>query len=285
MAAIEPSSLDRFLWERGVSIAGLSFASQDPVVGFGIAGGINFVVGSGFLISTLVANFPAEFGLSIAGAIMVPLGAAFLGTAAYLMRKRRSDVRTEVRLTGEGMKLLHKIMAHIGWTQNQYESYRTTWAGWTQWFGGPRTASAVLRPEAFEILDAAAFQYNRVAGVLKIKRASGVPTLERMAPSIQAAADEAIISIINQVAIMEKTPESAGALSKQIHHDHRQLRELADRVQNLAGGEGSLTDQYGSSSAMQSVLETLRLDHAARTELHATEKQELEERLRLPESE
>lgn len=262
------SSVDRFIWDRGAGLLGYGYAyDQNGPLGLYIGGGVQVALGITFGIAELfgVGRAPAVFGAI--GAIEFIVGLGMIIGGLLLRRKLNREVRTEARLTTEGRRLLTRVYQHVGWTQHQNLHAGWNWGGWGLW--GKRTSAQVLTPESFALLEAAAFEFNRLSGLLKIDGSRVHPTIDKLRASIRAAADEARIGIWNQVAILEKVPESQASVTRQIEADIAALREMAERVENLQQSERSFTERLGGTSAIDSVLDQLRLDESARAELAA----------------
>jgi len=262
------------MWDRGMALMGFVGNWRGGFLALVINSVIQVILGIGFTITGQLWRDADARVFQIMGPIMLLVGIGLGIGAVYARARARQIPRSEVKLTSEATQLLYRILGHIGWhyDQNRYSASANQWNHWMSNVGlssilGRKTSSQILRPETFEILDRAAANFNRAHGVFKANKRSDNASLSRMIPAAQAAADEAMISIFNQIAILERTPESSIALQKQIDRDLSNLKELSDRVEHLAGGPQSLTEQYTSTTAMQSVLEQLRYDAAAREEL------------------
>jgi hypothetical protein len=134
-------------------------------------------------------------------------------------------------------------------------------------FGKP---AADISPQVLEFLEAAAEQYNRITGIIQAPATAG--SLTKVGPSAIAAADETMAEILHQSATIDKYPESAAATGKQIENAIKAITELGDRLEDIATRDQLLTEKVNYASKMDSVLEELRLDQLARSELHtATE--------------
>jgi hypothetical protein len=275
-APIEPSSLDRFLWDRASSLFNLGVAASGGVLALLIVGGIHTLLGLSFLIAfSNTAGAPPHTAFGVLSAVFGTVGPVLLGLGIALVQRKKGRSRPEIKLTTDGVKLVLRIMSHIGWANPNPQNMvfgmarSSAPAQFLRSFGlGLRkTATDMLRTESAEILERAAKNYNRIYGLLNSKGSNVGATLSHLKPSLMAASDEAMISIFNQVAMMERVPESSEGIAKQIERDIRALEEVASRVEEIAHRTPTLTESYSSSSQMQSVLENLRLDDAARTEL------------------
>ncbi|MFN3649080.1 MAG: hypothetical protein ACK47B_05815 [Armatimonadota bacterium] len=73
-------------------------------------------------------------------------------------------------------------------------------------------------------------------------------------------------AVLHVAALLNRSPESAGAHAPEAAARTDELRELADQVERLRAGEITL-DAAGRESRIQEVLRELRQDEAARREL------------------
>lgn len=281
--SIQPSSLDRFMWDRGIKLFDLVGPKNGGTIAFAVNAALHTALSIGFLIASFVnQNADKASKFAIMWPIFLALGIGFGVTTVFWHRRTKRSNRSEIRLSAEGLKLVLKIFNHIGYNQNAHSN---TWGAWVgcsksnrtppalQWLsdnfgiGRRRTAADVLQPESYTILDRAAFAYNRANGVLQARSTSTPESLTRLRGSIHQAADEAMVAVVNQIATLERMPESANAITRQVEKDLKALEELADRVETIAAQQPSFVESAGSSSAMLGVLEQLRLDQAARAEL------------------
>lgn len=261
-----PSSLDRFLWERGAQLLGFNMNSRGAMIALGVNSVVQFMVGTTFLLVALFSGDPQVYHAFLGlGLGMMALGVG-LGFGANAVWKRTKGGRSQARLSGEGQKLLIRMMHQIGWVQHANRTPHT-------WFGLSiftpfRTASQVLDPKTSLILDQAAAHYNRIWGLLGVRGSNPPASLDRHRTSILAAADEAMVNLLNVCAVIESMPESAGGLDNQITSQVEQLGELAEEVNQLASSEPTFTEQMGAPSAVRTVLEQLKLESDARKELN-----------------
>jgi hypothetical protein len=133
------------------------------------------------------------------------------------------------------------------------------YSGWNWFSQAPEPVNA----EVVALLDVAAEQFNRIQGILESPHGS----LVKLAPQAFAAADEAMAEILHHGAVFDKYPESVNATRKTVEARIASLRELADRLEELATGDQTLTDKVAYTSSIDSVLEDLRLEQLARSEL------------------
>ncbi|MBV6457354.1 MAG: hypothetical protein HONBIEJF_00462 [Fimbriimonadaceae bacterium] len=255
------SSLDRFIRDRAAQLIGIRWGSRGAALGLAINALVQSLVGG-----ILLAISSREPELLWVGAGMLALGIGCGIGALFAKRKMQEATRPETRLSAEGQRLVIKLASHVGWS---------SWAGGNggcsqrfQWSMGRRTCSQVMHESAFELLDAAAAQYNRVSGLVQIQGAYNSPTIDKMRPAIREALNDTMIGVVNQVALLEASPETASAVRIQVIDDIAILAELGDRIETIRAQTPSLTDRLSSSSPILDVIEQLKMDEAARSELH-----------------
>jgi hypothetical protein len=132
------------------------------------------------------------------------------------------------------------------------------------WGQRQQSARQCLNPVAFEMLDKAAFQYNRVAGIL----GTGHPEVARFGPTIKAAADQAMADVFHVGYLLDAFPESQSTAMAKADQEIAAFTELADRLESMQK-QPALGAEVASptSSPISNVLEELRLDQLARAEL------------------
>ncbi len=258
----EPSSIDRFFWAKSTKLFSGSFNNFG--LGAWILSGALSIATVLFLILAIAAKgfpllFPILFGSLSVIAIALAVG--------FEVRSRRNPLQVEVKVSSSGRKLLQRIGGHIGWYDpNGAGGNNQGWNNWWQSVFGTKTASDILRKESGPLLEAGCSQYNRLAGLLKLAKDSQGRS-SNMAPQIQAAADEAMISLINQVGLLEDNPESKNAIVSQCSGQITKLKELADRFEELLSGPTTLADRLASTTVMDNVLDQLRMEAQAHEEL------------------
>jgi hypothetical protein len=279
------SSLDRFLAQRGQTLLYGSWRRNTKInliVGVGIT-----VFGLAFLGIALALFPPAAIGA------IGPLfaGAINVGVHFHMRRLARRGPNAPA-LTKEAQGLLGQLLrAQGGWayghhnygpsqpgTQQRWASRRAAMDQWraqsyvNPWLSvmglGGKSAQETLPEPVFGVLEAAAFQYNRVLGLLSVAD----DRLGKMANTIQAAIDEAIADVFHQAAMLQSFPESSGATRKVCEDRTASLREIADRVEALQRREPTLTERLSYTSAVDEALEELRLQTMAESELLHNEK-------------
>jgi len=275
----QPSSLDRFVWEKGVKL--VSFGPKGALLGFSIAAAINGTLG--IIFTTLGATIRGMPEMFVAGGITLTV-ATIMGSVAHWQYRTQKHSQSEINLNPQAVKMLSHLATHIGWfnpdvLQTRTQRYQS--AMWGQLWGGVRTSAQILDREVFEMLDKAAFQYNRLSGLLQLaKDSTGRPS--KLEPNIRNAADEAMLGILNQVALVDRRPESASAVQKQVDHQVDQLAELGNRLEAMISDRATAFDRMGSTTALDTVLEDLRLEQSAMDEIrYRPESNSLDETTRL----
>ncbi|MBS1726776.1 MAG: hypothetical protein JST51_08655 [Armatimonadetes bacterium] len=265
--AKKPSSIDRFFWAKSGklfagSINNFSVASWIMSINFTLAA-IVFVI-----LSLAVRGFP----LALA-ATFVPLAIASIILAVVLRIRIKKPLQPEIKITGSGRKLLHRIGSHIGWYDpDAARGYQhNQWGNWWQSVFGIKTASDVLTAQSTELLEAGCTHYNRLAGLLKLAKDSQGRS-SNFAPQIQAASDEAMISLINQIGLLEDNPETQAAIVSQCGSQIHKLKELADRYEEMLSGPTTLVDHLSSTTVMDNVLDQLRMEAKAQEELRVMDR-------------
>ncbi len=265
----QPSSIDRFFWAKGVRLFGYSNHQWH------LAGIINSIAHSiaaviFIALSLLSKGFPVVLPIIFSTAAVVSLVGTF-----WNYRRMRKGVQSEVRLSGSGRKLLFKIGQHIGW--HDHDSINNMrgnqWGMWWARVVGVKTASQVLTPVGAQLLEAGCIEHNRISGLLKLAKGStGRSTT--LLPQIQAASDEAIVTLINQIALHEEAPETQSVIESQSQIQIEKLHELADRYEEVISGPVTLADRLSSTTVMDNVLDQLRLEAQAHEELRIMDHQE-----------
>lgn len=259
---LQQSSIDRFFWSKGGRFIGNPGGSWQ--LALAIIGGSQLLATLVFLIlAVLIPGFPKVLPIIFGSVGIVTFG------LTYLIGKRtKKIVQPEVRISGSGRKLLYKIGQHIGWhDQNAWQAQNANpWGTWWQSIVGIKTASNVLTPKSAELLEEGCSEYNKIAGLLKLSKDSKGRSAN-LAPQIQAASDEAMISLINQVALLEETPESQTAIISQCRSHVSKLEELAERFEEILSGPVTLADRLSSTTVMDNVLDQMRLEAQAHEEL------------------
>lgn len=265
----QPSSIDRFFWARGVKILGYSGNSlQMAGIILSITHSLAAIVFT--ILSLTVKGFPHVLTIIFSLAAFICVS----GTVWSYFRNKRM-IQSEIRITMSGRRLLYRIGQHIGWHDHDaaYNNRGNPWHAWWQNLIGVKTASNVLTPAGAELLEAGCTEYNRISGLLKLaKDSKGRSTT--LSPQIQAAGDEAMISLINQVSLLEEAPETQAAIYSQCKTQIDKLHELADRYEEMLSGPVTLADRLSSTTVMDNVLDQLRLEAQAHEELRIMDHQD-----------
>ncbi len=260
---LRPSALDLFLWQRGGKIHGGGIRGMK--LGFGIAGGVN--LGFGVLFLALTSKQP---GFIVPAGIMGFIGLGFLIATAFLFAKYRNR-DNEVRLTKEGSQLLFRLVNHVGY-MNPHQYSGTRYGSPWHRFWGIKTAANMLSKQGFDILESAAGQFVRINAQVELD-ASGLKRLSRTSGAIRLAAEETMITLINQVALLEQHPESLGAIADIAKKEIAKMVELGDRIEQSITGEDSLLGMHRGGSAIDGVLENLRMEQDALDEIRYSQRE------------
>jgi hypothetical protein len=271
MSNREVGSLDRFVNARAPVLAGVIDDSQ-RVLGMTIVAAVYGAVGLGCLFGALAA-VPGGHALELAieGAGLLTFSGAFAIARNWVKRRVTAEYTTHVRLTPEARKLVRTLITHLeGWTGSRRRRRRRLRHAMKRGLLRvlhDRRCEDVLSPEAFRLLESAAREYNRIYGSLAADRPTRNATIEKLAPNIIAATDEAMAEILHAGALVDRFPESGSRWEAQTAGRVEELRELADqveRLQNSASPSAALTEGV---SRLQEVLAELRAVEQAREEL------------------
>jgi hypothetical protein len=275
------TSLDRFLKNRaavGLGLVDKRITAMQSIMG---------TIISAFGITVLLAGAVQGTGDHGFGLAMTFAGGMMLAMSQILRRRFRSISTSEWRLSTEAKGLLLKLVRRrLGWMDGggfsmmgpmafpmgRHSRRRLRHLAWDTGepgFGFLSRPAAEVSPEVTELLDVAAEHYNRVAGLVHTPAPRSA--IAKLAPAATAAADEAMADILHEAATLEKYPESSSATRKQIETAIRALQELGNRLEEVATRDQSLTDRVDYSSRMDSVLEELRLEQLARSELQKSD--------------
>jgi len=281
------SSLDRFLSQRGPTLLSGAWRRNNRANLY--VGGSLLAFGAVFL-GVALANYPA----AAPGAIGPLLAGAINLGVHFAMRRGARNRPVPAALTSDAKILLSRLVRlHAGWGSGYHywgptsvghhglASKRAAMEEWRAQMGqigagpwlnalglGAKSAQEVLSEPVFAVLESAAFQYNRVVGLL----ASGDDRLGKIVMTVQTAIDEAIADVFHQAAMLEQFPESSGSARKVCEDRTASLREIADRVEALQRREPTLTERLSYTSAVDEALEELRLQTMAESELLRNEK-------------
>lgn len=286
MSEIQPeeSSLDRYLESQ----AGLMLSHANlrrSVV-------IMTAVGTAMLIMALlicIAALVTGHDAAMAGAIGPTIaGSVNLIVSRVLKRRINPALEVNANLTPEARGFMANLMKDVyGWPQawgaiepravwNSEPGYmsrhdrireRHVWRRMLasgSWGKRQQTAKQCLNPVAFAMLDKAAFQYNRIAGIL----GTGHPEVARFEPTIKAAADQAMADVFHVGYLLDSFPESQSSAQAKADQEISALTELGERLETMQqqpaiGSEAVVR----ASSPISNLLEELKLDQSARAEL------------------
>lgn len=221
------------------------------------------------LLTTGINDIPrgGGFGMVLAGAIQF-LGAMTMITFGRRFLKRAQQQPVESRLTMEGQMLVINLANHVGWSVWQGPQAPHALAGpHLAHLAGSRTASQVLPSDFFEVLETLAHGINRVSGLLDMH--ASTPSIRDRVPLIRAALDEAIITSFNDAAMGMTRPEGKQAAMASIQRRSAEVADVANHLESMLGAPGSMIERLESASLITNVVEQLRMDVAARLELHS----------------
>jgi len=282
-------SFDRYLANRAPSLLWSTTATR--------ASAINTRVGYGlFGLSGVVALISYFAG--------GPLGLAcgigpIIGGSANLMignawRKRAKRNSGETQVSPDVWKFLHGLATHVlgpnyayrasnlgfypvsnGWNglRQTPKASATTAVGIT----GARSASEVLDPRVFEMMNEVAHQFNRVHGYLSMP-SQPESNLGRDGLRIQVAADQAMIDALSIASTMQQFPENIESIRPSLDACTTALREAADLLANITSPKGAAIQPHSQATMLRGMLDDLRIESLARTELQEFDQPSLEQR-------
>ena len=290
----QESSLDRYLESQ----AGLMLAHANirrGLVLMSVIGTIMMTMALVVVIIALASGKPPMMGGAIGPGI-----AGFVNLVLSRVLRGRSKPAMEVNanLTPEARGFMANLMKDVyGWPQawgaiepnpiwgaqdgymgrHERISERHVWRRMIasrSWGKRQQSAQQCLDPIAFQVLDKAAFQYNRIAGIL----GTGHPDVTRLAPTIKAAADQAMADVFHVGYLLDAFPESQSSARTMADQDIASLKELGDRLESMQQSPASQVASPALPRPINTVLEELRLDQLARSELNkpAEEKQRID---------
>jgi hypothetical protein len=280
----EESSLDRYLESQAGLM--LSHASmRRGVVIMTAVGTLMLLMALVICVAALVTGHDA----AMAGAIGPTIaGSVNLIVSRVLKRRINPALEVNANLTPEARGFMANLMKDVyGWPQawgavephpvwnaeNGYMSRhqrireRHVWRHMLasgSWGKRQQSAKQCLNPAAFDMLDKAAYQYNRIAGIL----GTGHPEVARFAPTIKSAADQAMADVFHVGYLLDSFPESQSSAQAKADQEIASLTELAERMESMqrqpaVGSEAVVR----TSSPISNLLEELKLDQSARAEL------------------
>lgn len=276
----EITSLDRFVIQHLPGMSGLSaeaFAGRALRImslSYGATGLLMAAIG---VIASLGGARDALWTLIPAG--VLGFTSAFTASLGTVLRWRAKEGRpATVRLTPEASELSRRLMQHLAGTfffrHPKLRHVRRVRSHNLPGMLQDRRSEDELSQAAFRLLDAAAFQYNRIYGLLALsshETSADGTTLDRLGPSIRAAAEETMAELLHVAAMIERSPETTDALETEGQERIRELQELAGEVDRLRAATQSSTAQLEGPTRIRSILDELRAEQAARADLSATQ--------------
>lgn len=256
------SSIDRFIWSKGSKFLG--YLGNGLALGMFITGGIQLLVSIGLAIGSIRGPIPAAVPI-----VNSAIAAVFIAIGIWATRRNAPEMKPEIKLSHQARKMMYRISNHIGWYDPEANGgiSRNSW--WYQIFG-TKTASDVLTAEAAAYLDVACAEYNKLSALLEMDREQK-GRAKSIAPQVQAAGMEAMIGILNQVAMLDANPEVRSTVDRSLQVQIHQLKELTARFDQMMTQPQRLSDTFVQSNLMDSVLGTLREENRAWEELHDVE--------------
>jgi hypothetical protein len=288
MPTPEESSLDRYLESQAGLI--LSHASlRRGYVIMGVVGVVMLIVAAGVILGSIVSGQPEVAAGAIGPGVA---GLVNLGLSHVFRRRAKPSMEVNANLTPEARGFLANLMKEVyGWPrawgavepklrweaqgppyQNKFDRQRERHA-WRRmlasgsWGQRQHSAKESLTPEAFDVLNRASFQYNRVSGIL----GAGNADVARFSASIKGAADQAMADLFHVGFLLDKYPEGSEAAKVKGEQEITALTQLADKLEEMQKSSPAPVSQALSPSPVASVLEELRLDQLARSELNKVE--------------
>jgi hypothetical protein len=271
MAGSDGSSLERFIRARGIQLLG---RGGSPV-GHRVQSGVGYASLAGAGAFVVAGILTREYALDLAAIGPFLGGVVNLTISSAMKRKAGNGNHGAVQLSPEAKQLMSALLWKYVWSETPW--YRSE--GWWGASGKPGVERSHRRAqgrryttrfdsipaEALDLLESAAMNYNRVQGLLEIRQSDTV--LARLVPKVSLAAEETIADILHQTALVSKFPESSSALVKSIHERIHHLGEMADGIEKITLTESAFPEKLVTRTSTQEVLEELRLEQLARTEL------------------
>lgn len=232
-----------------------------------LAAWIQTGLGVGIVAFALTLGGDAVVALLVCGAALVAIGAFSVWSSTRQSAWRVSSSRPIVLPSPEGQRLLHRICSHIGYANYQEELYGRSLVT----LRGLRTSAQILRTDLFELLEQAAYQFNRIDGLLQERANASDASLRALAPASRAAALECMAIVVNHAAWIDTFPENQVDHRKTILEKTARMQELADRLTGLTSTKPSLLETVAVRTLLDDVLDKISLEEAARTELRQDE--------------
>ena len=128
-------------------------------------------------------------------------------------------------------------------------------------------ALAAMPPSARDLLEQAAFQYNRAVGLVE------TADIGESGPGVVKGADAAMVVVLHRARQIVKFPVSLNVLEPRLRTSVDTLRELADSVEALTSHGG-----FTPTAGIDDLLDELRLKLAALNELSPVSGENLHDR-------
>ncbi len=232
-------------------------------------------------VSLLAMPLSFIYGWQVFAAMLGPLiaGVANLIVGLSLQKKMNSNANERRAILSPEARLL------LATTLKQMGGWRMAWSqqsvGWQQFGQTPdystlpsswgssaqptfRSCKEILNERAFCLLDEAARECNRIQACVTGTKNQAV---QKRTVDLAGAADEGMAQVLQQASLLDRFPESGSAVEASARQQIESLREIAERLEALHVREPLLTERMGSSSAVDRVLDDLRLESLARQEL------------------
>jgi hypothetical protein len=280
MDSVANGSFDRFLLHRGSTFIGHASLKAAVRINGGIGTGL-IALGLAFVVASFFAGDP---GIAAGASGPVVGGAINLAMALSWNKRAKQLEKADTRLSPEATEFMHRLMrAAFGW--------RYKWMFWDNGQGSyigrgrlrhrirelkygtyqdqpQKPADQFLNPQVFQLIESASLQYNRVYGLLTSVNYSPNSLVGKLKPSLMQAIEEAMATVLHHAAMLDKFPEGNASAAKIIENHTEALREAGDRVESLVSRDvESSIESVSETSALEAVLEDLRLSDQAQKEL------------------
>ena len=233
------------------------------------------LVGACAFIVASVATKELAFDFAAIGPFIA--GVVNLAVGSVMRKKQESAIHSSIRISPEAKQMMGVLMWKYVWQNTPWYLNEELWGGSAHGTGGEggyraawdrkySTQLEALPEQVLSLLESAAASYNRIQGMLEIRRQSD-PVLERLSPKVSLAADETMADILHQSAMLGKFPESGSAIVHKIEDGINLLTEMSAGLERLSLSEPTFPEKLMSRTAGQEVLEELRLEQLARSEL------------------
>jgi len=240
-------------------------------IGYFIGGLSTTVTSLGLLLGGLLGHAPGCGPMAVTGGALSVVGFGLLGAAGYCYRRAKALPHSGVKMAPEGQAIISRLGYHIGWVDWSKSGFGFLWQR-------RRTSEQVLSADVFEVLNAAAEQYNRIMGVIESAGLADDKQLKKHELAVRAAADEAITVVFNQAGLLDRFPESSAKCKATTNAKIAELRELADIVERISSNV-SLAEVPEEETIMRNVLSNLKIHEQAQNELtEASEELRLSDR-------